>query len=330
MTAGFLAFFFVREKRHVTCLLGCLLFLHAADILFYRFDQMGQRLIVPKAVLGPALSYRDVVYKPRRETDQACFKRWGFDRVPILNRTQTYSTFAFVSSCDTVTIERLNYLQVGYADYLEAFFGNQGGGKDCLLYLSSLREMTSDEKKMPETFKKVSGFSADKIRFFDKALFAGSLEREKRLISSVAFHGDGLLLQDGGDSSLPDEGELDWLAKDHHLDIAYQVEEFTPNGIRIRLGTPTQKPLWLFYSDAWHARWKAYVDGKSVDVRKGNIAYKAVYLEKGSREVSFRFEDPWLVFLIRLAGVVSLGILVIVVTLARKELVKAPFGISSN
>ncbi len=49
---------------------------------------------------------------------------------------------------------------------------------------------------------------------------------------------------------------------------------------------------WLVFNEAWHPDWKAYVDGKSVPVRRALLAFSAVETDGGS-PVVFRFEQPW-------------------------------------
>jgi len=49
---------------------------------------------------------------------------------------------------------------------------------------------------------------------------------------------------------------------------------------------------WLVFNEAWHPDWKAYVDGKSVPVKRAMLAFSAVETD-GSSPVFFRFEQPW-------------------------------------
>jgi len=66
------------------------------------------------------------------------------------------------------------------------------------------------------------------------------------------------------------------------------VNAFTPNRIRLQLAVDS--PGWLVYSDAWHPDWKARVDGAPRAVRAANLAFKAVHLQPGDRELVLSFK----------------------------------------
>ena len=51
------------------------------------------------------------------------------------------------------------------------------------------------------------------------------------------------------------------------------------------------------YADVWHQGWKAWVNGKTVEVFKADMAYKAIILPPGKDIVRFEFVAPGVKFL---------------------------------
>lgn len=64
---------------------------------------------------------------------------------------------------------------------------------------------------------------------------------------------------------------------------------YTPNEVLINASAP--EGGWLYYADAWHPGWRAYVDGAPSPIYQANMAYKAVRLPKGQSSVRMRFEN---------------------------------------
>jgi hypothetical protein len=69
----------------------------------------------------------------------------------------------------------------------------------------------------------------------------------------------------------------------------YEVIAFSPNRLSLRLRRPAESGFWLYYADAWHPRWGAWVDGRSATVVRANEAFKAVYLPPGAAALEFRY-----------------------------------------
>ena len=70
-----------------------------------------------------------------------------------------------------------------------------------------------------------------------------------------------------------------------------RIVRYTPNRLLMEVQNTAAKPAWLFYSDTWHPRWKARVNGKPGKVYRANLAYKAVRIPPGPSKVEFFFQD---------------------------------------
>jgi uncharacterized membrane protein YfhO len=73
-------------------------------------------------------------------------------------------------------------------------------------------------------------------------------------------------------------------------DISYagetvRIENYKPN--RIDLKSRSQGDAYLLLSELWYPGWKAYVDGKEVDILKADYLLRAINLPAGEHSVSF-------------------------------------------
>jgi hypothetical protein len=111
---------------------------------------------------------------------------------------------------------------------------------------------------------------------------------------------------------------------DDRLDApAPTVEHFSFDAISIRVRVPGNEPAVLYYADAWHPLWHAWVNGTPIPVVRANLAYKAVVVPAGESVIDLRFGDLWLALfgvITVVTGVLAcLGGLVLVWDLTRPE-----------
>jgi hypothetical protein len=72
------------------------------------------------------------------------------------------------------------------------------------------------------------------------------------------------------------------------------VEKFDLNTIRFRTDFPSRK--FLVYNDCFQKDWRAYVNGRPVQLLRANIAFKGLWLQAGKNTVEMRYR-PWRPFL---------------------------------
>jgi len=66
-----------------------------------------------------------------------------------------------------------------------------------------------------------------------------------------------------------------------------QLVEYKPNKIVCRV--ESGYPSFLVLADNWHPDWQAFVDGEKSAIYVANHTFRAVYLEAGSHEISFKY-----------------------------------------
>ena len=86
------------------------------------------------------------------------------------------------------------------------------------------------------------------------------------------------------------------------------VKKFTLGKLRLQVNNETANNAVLYYADAWHPEWHAYVNGKPSFIFKTNLAYKSVMIPPGKSEVVFEFGDNISKFLFN--SMITIGIIV--------------------
>jgi hypothetical protein len=74
------------------------------------------------------------------------------------------------------------------------------------------------------------------------------------------------------------------------------MNRYRPDDITLTASVRAVDGAWLYFADAWHPRWKGFVNGKPTDVFKANIAFKAIWLPHGEHQVRFHFANPLATF----------------------------------
>ncbi len=75
------------------------------------------------------------------------------------------------------------------------------------------------------------------------------------------------------------------------IDADIQIEKFSFNMLKLKtlINGPTDEYCFLYYSDAYHPHWNAYVNSKKTPVINTNIGYKSIMIPYGTSEVIFEF-----------------------------------------
>jgi len=162
------------------------------------------------------------------------------------------------------------------------------------------------------TYWKLIGYEFPKLQVFTRIHSLPTDEDVTALIASPEFSGDFLLCSAGDVASVPADGVVSSGAglpdSSERLESAtLSVEEFTFDTLRLRVDTGHQAPSVLYYADAWHPEWHAFVNGQPAPVIRTNLGYKSVILPPGESEVLFSFGSSYSYLF--LYSIIFLGIL---------------------
>jgi len=72
-----------------------------------------------------------------------------------------------------------------------------------------------------------------------------------------------------------------------------QNVELGPDRMTATVQVSTDVPVRLYYADAFHPGWRAFVNGVETPITRTNIAFKSVPLKPGTNTVEFRFWNGW-------------------------------------
>lgn len=134
-------------------------------------------------------------------------------------------------------------------------------------------------------FFEVFGCREPKARLISDAAFAKSKTHALKLVSTLEDINRQMVLETNRSTvaetwnaglSGPALGEI-------------TARKFSFNEFLARAVVNDPKGAWLYYADAFHPGWRAYVDGKRAEIARTNLAFKAVYLKEGKHAVRFVF-----------------------------------------
>lgn len=93
------------------------------------------------------------------------------------------------------------------------------------------------------------------------------------------------------DQSIDLKKELVIHSKDvHHLneaEVKGNVKLISYGANSVSLTCSTENNAFLYVSDSYYPGWKAYIDGKEVSIYRANLAFRVIYIPKGSHTVLF-------------------------------------------
>jgi hypothetical protein len=165
-------------------------------------------------------------------------------------------------------------------------------------------------------FKNLCGYHFPKLQLFSKIHVVSTEEDVAEVLANSDFRG-GVLLSSYLGSELPRTGvpvvigpvdDIALQANERIAEADVSAQEFTFNKVTVLVNNDTGIDAMLYYADAWHPKWHAYVDGKPVFIFKSNLGYKSVIIPPGESEVVFEFGDAATKLLFH--AIVAIGICV--------------------
>ena len=159
-------------------------------------------------------------------------------------------------------------------------------------------------------FNKITGCEFSKFQVFSSVSVAASEQDLMQRIGAPYYRGDLLMTsfeamnQFKGDLvRLHGEGDFKFdtiggspgsheTATSTRIGDDFTIEGFSANHITVRVNAGSaDRPRWLYYADAWHPFWKAFVNGHEIPVLRANLGFKAIPIPAESALITFRYDS---------------------------------------
>ncbi len=138
--------------------------------------------------------------------------------------------------------------------------------------------------------QRAMGGDADKLKIYTNVRLAGSPDEALAMIqNSQDLSVIPVIVEDGENALGNDKDSV--ASETAQPDII--ICDYWANEIIIETLAPGDKPSWLYYAEAWHPDWRAYVNGRPTPVLRANYAFKAVKLSPGQNEVRMVFDNVY-------------------------------------
>ncbi len=129
------------------------------------------------------------------------------------------------------------------------------------------------------------GCQSKKLRLTTNVIFAKDEDGVKEFLASNENVEDVVIL-----NNVPEDVQKGWINYSR-TEGKIMVEDFSSNGISIDVSIPENSGAWLYYADAYHPAWRAFVNGIPVPIAQANIGFKAIRLAKGESKVRFIYDN---------------------------------------
>jgi len=226
-------------------------------------------------------------YEYQNVRTQSPYGKRTLDAISFVNITRVNYTFAynFLFWDPCISIKRLDFLNKNVYEYFtlkQAEFVNinprvDEWGKRLMIPMDS-------------NFLKKIGCNSSKLKLFKKVIFSDSIEESKVLLKNTSKIGEALVL-----NGVEEKERSKWVPTDFSTDNfvkgTIHLKNFSANRLSLDVDVEEERGAWLYYADAFHPGWKAYVNGNNVSVAQANIAFKAIFLGQGRNSVELIFEN---------------------------------------
>lgn len=149
------------------------------------------------------------------------------------------------------------------------------------------------------SYRKLSGLGFPKLQAFSRIHILRSDAAVANVLGAHGFRGDMILAssrdmvggRDGGQDIVNRSDSLSAYDNDRIFKSRISVGKFTFDTLELSVQNPLGEAAVLYYADAWHPDWHAFVNGAESRVWRTNLAYKSVVIPPGRSRVVFKFGD---------------------------------------
>ncbi|MCA9400168.1 MAG: hypothetical protein KC713_00975, partial [Candidatus Omnitrophica bacterium] len=294
-TGGILAVFLAglgqRRFYMFTAVMLCLL--QGVNLYYYRYQQTLRTTYVLQKDERDVAAFGKMPFYTRRIKDLVI----DSPRIRLLYRmpfrAYYWSVYSFIYKDQVGSHYRTDHWLKPLDDFIRAYEGLSLNDRE--LVPKSMQNYNEFVFPDHPAALKLSGYLADKIQFFKKAYQLQNKERIAEFLSAENSIGEQLYLYLGSDqpkiSGAVLSAPTDPSSSDR-ISIPHEIKDFHANGITVLVDNQSAVPVWMMYSDVFHPHWHAFIDGERQPLFKANLAYKAVQIPPGKREVSFLYHSP--------------------------------------
>jgi hypothetical protein len=150
------------------------------------------------------------------------------------------------------------------------------------------RPVPTDDKPMDDWLIKTLGcFPNEKFRLSTHVEYIDN-ERDAEMMALVIPPEDPRDILTG----VPADQRAPFPAEEPQSDpLSVTVKACRANAWEVTVNVRALAGAWLIFADAYHPKWKAYVNGRRVPIFMANLAFKAVRLPLGFHRVKFIFRE---------------------------------------
>ncbi len=134
------------------------------------------------------------------------------------------------------------------------------------------------------------GCNSPKLKLFKNVVFSDSVKESGDMIREMPMV-DRVIILNGVDEKERARWPSASPFTDNFARGKISVKGFSANRLSLEVEVGEKDGAWLYYADAFHPGWKAYVNGAGVPVAQANIAFKAIPLGPGNNSVELVFRD---------------------------------------
>lgn len=204
-----------------------------------------------------------------------------------------------------ITIEAYGFIQFDppvsqyfishWSNHIYRLFKERGGYK-----LQVSGNIIKPEAHLDAGLLGAIAFTLPKLRFVESVIAVSDVQAEEEAIINSDIAQAPVVFIEGASE----------LAKGQTNDLSVSntitVQHFTYNGLHAQVNVESDQGKWLYYADAYHPGWEAYVDDEPVPIYRANMGFKAIKVASGKHSVRFVFQDGIYGFLSYSLAVLSL------------------------
>jgi hypothetical protein len=275
-------------KRYV---LIAILSVHVLDLGLFKFYESNLRSFSAVSVKA-VVDFQKMPFGLKREGPDGWNNspRSAFiHAMPLKDSVQYWSNDTFLFRDSAGHAFRTDHWLLPLDEFVRAYSA-AAKGETVKSMAGNPTEQTLNFPLMAESARKISAIDRDKLQCFSDSLIFNSQDVLSSYLGSSRYVGDIPLMLNQNSKFLDLSGRLQ---EDARMKCSYLIENFSAD--RLDLTVTSDRAGWLLYSDVWHPQWQAQVNGREIEIKKANLAFKIIHINPGINHVNFLFNPPYII-----------------------------------